>query len=233
MALSSGEVLLWKPLHRRESRASSSTYTPCCKEGAADGAAVTLIRWCPGGEGSFVTAHANGQLLLYDRRRAEDPSVGGAASSRRSMRGVSTSLRGGSGGQQQAQRQSPVSSWQVSAAGAAVSALAFSANGRSLAIGMADGVLSLFDFAAEAPLMRLHSYFGGVLCCAWSADGRYLLSGGESLQWRSSAWTVVVCHSCAACFRALQPGDYCFRRLALYTAFPHATPACFCSQAAC
>jgi len=179
VALSSGEVLLWKPLHRRESRAVSSAYTPCCKEGAADGAAVTLIRWCPGGEGSFVTAHANGQLLLYDRRRAEDPSVGGAASSRRSMRGVSTALRGGPGGQQQAQRQSPVSSWQVSAAGAAVSALAFSANGRSLAIGMADGVLSLFDFAAETPLMRLHSYFGGVLCCAWSADGRYLLSGGE------------------------------------------------------
>ena len=27
--------------------------------------------------------------------------------------------------------------------------------------------------------MRLGSYFGGLLCCCWSRDGRYLISGGE------------------------------------------------------
>ena len=43
----------------------------------------------------------------------------------------------------------------------------------------ADGALSLFDFAAEAPITRLHSYFGAVLACAWSADARYLVSGGQ------------------------------------------------------
>lgn len=193
LALASGEVLLWKPLQQRRdssrlASSSSPSSTPCCKEGAADGAAVTLVRWCPGGDASFVTAHSNGQLLLYDRRRMEEataacsPNASGSASAvggRRSR--MSSSFRGGGSTRpaSPSARQSPVSSWQVSASGAAITSLAFSADGRSLAIGLADGIISLFDLAAECPVMRLHSYFGGVLCCCWSNDGRFLISGGE------------------------------------------------------
>ena len=76
VALASGEVLRWMPLARKP-----QSYTPCVKEGAADGSGVTLIRWCPGTDGAFITAHANGQLLLYDaQRKAEADGTLGLSS---------------------------------------------------------------------------------------------------------------------------------------------------------
>ena len=189
VALASGEVLRWMPLARKP-----QSYTPCVKEGAADGSGVTLIRWCPGTDGAFITAHANGQLLLYDaQRKAEadgtlglsSPGGGGPSASpskeqgggRRSIR-VSATLRGGSSERPStaSQRQAPFSSWQVGTSGAAITALSFSRDGKLLAIGLGDGALSLFDFAAEAPIVRLHAYFGAVLTCAWSPDAAYLIT---------------------------------------------------------
>jgi hypothetical protein len=129
VALASGEVMRWRPLAKKHP-------APCCKEGAADGSVVTLLRWCPVGDGSFVTAHANGQLLLYDRRREESAAMsssappgapawpssssssssphGTAGGGRRGMK-IAT-LRGSGSGTTQAtppQRQTPVCSWQV------------------------------------------------------------------------------------------------------------------------
>ena len=51
-------------------------------------------------------------------------------------------------------------------------------------MGAADGVLTLYEIGAErAPtekvLLRLSSYFGGLLCVAWSHDDRLLFTGGE------------------------------------------------------
>ena len=43
---------------------------PLCKENA-DGAAVTALKWLPRTDVCFVTAHANGRLSFYDRRRPE------------------------------------------------------------------------------------------------------------------------------------------------------------------
>jgi WD40 repeat protein len=153
--------------------------TPCCKEGAADGSPVSQVRWCPAAQNSFITAHANGQLLLYDRSQADDAELLGSSSGmRRAMR--VGSLRGASTGALASPApvpEGPVSSWQVSAAG--VTALEFSSDGKLLAIGMADAIVSVFDFAAQAPVLRLHTYFGGVLTCCWSPDSRYLLTGGE------------------------------------------------------
>ena len=190
-ALASGEVLRWSPLARRFAP------LPCVKEGAADGSIVTLMRWCPLAEGAFITGHANGQLLLYDEHRAgrENGSDGASSSpekessskGRRTIK-VSATLRGGSSSSSSssngkeptsASRQAPVSSWQVGTSGAAITALSFSGDGQLLAVGLADGALSLFDFSSECPLVRLHAYFGAVLTCAWSHDKRYLISGGQ------------------------------------------------------
>jgi WD40 repeat protein len=114
---------------------------------------------------------------------------------------------------------------QVGTSGAAITALSFSTDGTLLAIGLADGAISLFDFVAEvrsshlassllipcashpislfdfvaevrsshlasslassfltspqAPIVRLHAYYGAVLSCAFSSDARFLLSGGQ------------------------------------------------------
>ncbi len=149
----SGEVILWRPLHRRD--AARGGLTPVCKEGA-DGGAVTVVKWLPYADACFVTAHSNGRLQFYDRRRPEDahsPSRDGSRGRR--LR------RGGSDG---AVRHSAAAVWQ--AGDAAINALAFSADGTRLALGGADGVLTVYDLGhyerlptTEKVLVRFGSHF--------------------------------------------------------------------------
>lgn len=209
-----GEVLLWRPLQRRSS-SSRGVAVPCCKEGGADGAGVSVLKWMPRSDACFVTAHVNGRLLFYDRRKAEEggspPLRGeGGGGGRRGVR-HSISIRRDANGP--LTRHSPCASWNVS--DAAINALAFTADGQRLALATGDGVLAVYDLGAlrssrrsaplaaplpnaprhrharrallagtqrtptETLLVRLGSYFGGLLCCCWSRDGRYLISGGE------------------------------------------------------
>ena len=164
VALASGEVLQWSPLTRKPS------YVPSVKEGAADCSPVTLIRWCPATDGAFITGHANGQLLLYDRTQRRDthsfgpptPTDGKVSGGRQRIRSasMSASLRATSITAERPSsattRQTPTSSWQAGTSGAAVTALSFTTDGHLLAIGLSDGTLSLFDFkGAHAPPYRL------------------------------------------------------------------------------
>jgi len=62
----------------------------------------------------------------------------------------------------------------------------FSPCGSYLAVVSQDGFLRLFAFAYQSNqhlqvqlLGSMKSYFGGLLCCAWSPDGRYVATGGE------------------------------------------------------
>ncbi len=67
-----------------------------------------------------------------------------------------------------------------------VNDIQFSPCGSYLAIVSQDGYLRLFSFAYQSN-QQLHiqmigsmkSYFGGLLCCVWSPDGRYVATGGE------------------------------------------------------
>ena len=42
-----------------------------------------------------------------------------------------------------------------------------------------DGYLRIFDFSTQKLVCGVKSYYGALLCCAWSMDGKYLLTGGE------------------------------------------------------
>jgi len=53
----------------------------------------------------------------------------------------------------------------------------FSPNGEFVAIAAQDGIIRVFLFDTEVPVCTLPSYYGGVLCLAWSDDGRFLLVG--------------------------------------------------------
>lgn len=48
-----------------------------------------------------------------------------------------------------------------------------------LAVAGRDGYLRIVDLISETPVIALRSYFGALLCVAWSPDGRYVAAGGE------------------------------------------------------
>ncbi|MEE8534526.1 MAG: WD40 repeat domain-containing protein, partial [Kiloniellales bacterium] len=58
-------------------------------------------------------------------------------------------------------------------------AVAFSPDRRFMAIGAADGGITLFDIAAGVPVHRFQAHEGAVGAVAFSADGRELASGGQ------------------------------------------------------
>lgn len=67
-----------------------------------------------------------------------------------------------------------------------VNEFVFSPCGSYLAIVSQDGYLRVFAFTYQNNqqlqiqlLCSMKSYFGGLLCCCWSSDGRYIATGGE------------------------------------------------------
>lgn len=67
-----------------------------------------------------------------------------------------------------------------------VNEFVFSPCGSYLAVVSQDGYLRVFSFAYANNcqlqiqlICSMKSYFGGLLCCCWSADGRYIATGGE------------------------------------------------------
>lgn len=55
----------------------------------------------------------------------------------------------------------------------------FSPCGKFLATVSQDGFLRVFDYESMELIGRMRSYFGGLLCLAWSPDGRFIAAGGE------------------------------------------------------
>lgn len=62
----------------------------------------------------------------------------------------------------------------------AITALAFSPSGSTLAVAARDGVLRLLDYPKGTLSGGWKSYFGAFLACAWSPDGRFVAAAGES-----------------------------------------------------
>jgi len=71
----------------------------------------------------------------------------------------------------------PLQRWTVGAG--AVNEFAFSPCGQYLAVVSADGYLRIFAYSTIEVIGLMRSYFGGLLCIAWSPDGRYVATGGE------------------------------------------------------
>ena len=71
----------------------------------------------------------------------------------------------------------PLQRWTVGAG--AINEFAFSPCGQYLAVVSADGYLRVFVYSTVEVIGLMRSYFGGLLCVAWSPDGRYIATGGE------------------------------------------------------
>jgi WD40 repeat protein len=69
--------------------------------------------------------------------------------------------------------------WSANSVSATATAAAPSPCGRYLALACRDGTLRVFSLSTGVLYGGCSSYYGGLLCLAWSPDGRYIAAGGE------------------------------------------------------
>ena len=140
----------------------------------------TAIAWDPRNPSNVVVAFASGAALVFDIGRAKEDSSPGAVKTEDAEEGsygiVVTRAKSA--------KHNPASRWQVGKA--RINALCFSPptvggtdDGGLLAIATQDGLLRLLDMSTLTVTTTFKSYYGGLRCVDWSADGRCLVAGGE------------------------------------------------------
>ncbi|CAA0830468.1 Transducin/WD40 repeat-like superfamily protein [Striga hermonthica] len=136
------------------------------KDGSVNNSRCTNVAWIPNGDGSFVVAHADGNMYVYEKANGSgDPSF--PVIKDQTQFSVSHARYS----------KNPVSRWHVCQG--SINGIAFSADGAYLATVGRDGYLRVFDYRNEQLICGGKSYYGALLCCAWSMDGKYILTGGE------------------------------------------------------
>ncbi|KAJ1880131.1 Cu(2+)-transporting P-type ATPase [Coemansia sp. RSA 486] len=91
-------------------------------------------------------------------------------------------------------KTNPVAYWKLS--NKPITSLSFSPDTAShqVAITGEDGALRIVDYSKEKLEAVYPSYFGGLSCCAWSDDAKYIVSGGKDdliTIWSASDQTIV------------------------------------------
>ncbi|WCJ34578.1 Transducin/WD40 repeat-like superfamily protein [Euphorbia peplus] len=138
------------------------------KDGSVNNSRCTSVAWVPGGDGSFVVGHSDGNLYVYEKSKdgagdssfpaVKDPNQFCVAHARYS-------------------KSNPIARWHICQG--SINSIAFSSDGAYLATVGRDGYLRVFDYSKEQLTCGGKSYYGALLCCAWSMDGKYILTGGE------------------------------------------------------
>jgi len=161
LGFSAGDLALYDPIQK-------SICSHMNVECSLNNGRVNTISWLPNSTNQFLAGFSDGNVLLMEIGRVDqshfDKTMHNDVNSFSIMHQISGNFN-------------PISRWHISAS--AVNDLSFSPNGEYLATVSQDGYLRVFDFKAEKLLTVYRSFFGGLLCCAWSPDGKYLLSGGE------------------------------------------------------
>ncbi|KAH7426915.1 hypothetical protein KP509_10G021700 [Ceratopteris richardii] len=138
------------------------------KDGTINNSRCTALAWVPQGDGLFVAAHSDGNLYVYDKSKegsgdASFPPV------KEPTQFLVVHAR--------SSKSNPLARWHICQG--SINGLAFSADGMFLATVGRDGYLRIFEFKTEQLICGGKSYFGALLCCAWSMDSKYILTGGE------------------------------------------------------
>jgi WD40 repeat protein len=126
------------------------------KDGSVNNSRCTSIAWVPGGDGSFVAAHADGNLYVYEKNKE------GATDSSFSAIRDPTQF---SVDKAKYSKSNPVARWHIGQG--AINSIAFSNDGAYLATVGRDGYLRIFDFSTQKLVCGVKSYYGALLCCAW------------------------------------------------------------------
>lgn len=138
------------------------------KDGSLNSSRCTAIAWVPGGDGFFLAAHADGNLYFYHKNK--DGTIDATLPIIKDQTQFSVTHAKSS-------KSNPIARWHVCQC--PINSISFSADGQFLATVGRDGHLRIFDFAKEQLICGGKSYYGALLCCAWSPDGKYVLAGGE------------------------------------------------------
>ncbi|CAI5984345.1 unnamed protein product [Closterium sp. NIES-65] len=139
------------------------------KEGSGGSSSrCTAVAWVPGGDGLFVTAHADGNVYVFDKHR--DGTTEAGFPPIKDVHAFSTAHA-------RSNKSNPLARWHISPS--SINALAFSPSGSHLATVSRDGYLRVYDWEREALEGGCKSYYGAFLCCAFSSDGRLVAAGGE------------------------------------------------------
>ncbi|KAI3474656.1 hypothetical protein Pfo_029841 [Paulownia fortunei] len=129
----------------------------------------TCIAWIPNGDGSFVVAHADGNMYIYEKASNKDGSGDPSFPVIKDQTQFSVSHARYS--------KNPVARWHICQG--SINGIAFSSDGAYIATVGRDGYLRVFDYKNKQLICGGKSYYGALLCCAWSMDGKYILTGGE------------------------------------------------------
>ncbi|VDK64598.1 unnamed protein product [Anisakis simplex] len=137
-----------------------------------DKTSVTCLKWVPGQPQCFLASHSSGNMYLYNEELTCSP---GPPSYQVFKQGdgytVYTCKAKTS--------RNPLYRWSVSTG--SINQFAFSPNNDAKYIATAshDGFLRVFNYHTMELIGYMKSYFGALLCLAWSHDSRYIVTGGE------------------------------------------------------
>ncbi|KAK9940166.1 hypothetical protein M0R45_016839 [Rubus argutus] len=138
------------------------------KEGSANTSRCTSIAWVPKGNGTFIVAHADGNLYEYEKGKESTGDTSFPVIKDPTQFSVSHA---------RSSKSNPISRWHICEG--SINNIVYSADGTYLATVGRDGYLRVFDYSKEQLIGGGKSYYGSLLCCAWSPDGKYVLTGGE------------------------------------------------------
>ncbi|RDW85649.1 catabolite repression protein-like protein creC [Coleophoma crateriformis] len=176
MGFSTGEIIWFEPI--------SQKYTRLNKNGIINSTPVSEIRWIPGSENLFLTAHMDGSLVVYDKEKDDAvflPEKNGSQTNGNSdsdgSLDISAKLHIDKSVHSANQKTNPVSFWKLS--NQRINAFSFSPDNRHIAVVSEDGTLRIIDYLKEELLDLYTSYYGGFICVCWSPDGKYVLTGGQ------------------------------------------------------
>lgn len=126
------------------------------KDGLVNNSRCTSIAWVPGGDGTFVVAHADGNLYIYDKNKESSADTSLPVIKDQTQFSVAHT---------RSSRTNPVARWHICQG--PISHIAFSNDGSHLATVGRDGYLRVFDYSKEQLICGGKSYYGALLCCAW------------------------------------------------------------------
>ncbi|CAL9138709.1 unnamed protein product [Musa acuminata var. zebrina] len=138
------------------------------KDGTTSNSKCTCIAWVPESEGTFVVGHADGNIYIYEKNKDGTADSSFPAIKDQAQFTVTHA---------RSSKSNPIARWHICQG--SINSLSFSSDGASLAAVGRDGYLRVFDFAKEQLKFGGKSYYGALLCCTWSSDGKYILTGGE------------------------------------------------------